>query len=213
MRAYLLRLQEADGTVAADVLYRNDGERGLVDPDGVSLSTTEPFVRYGREWRITDVHVTENLVRVLCVTTEMSEQDAIRVRSFVRLCSVLRHVRSLGGRRSRPAAIPSRMSQPARNGNSPCLLQAIRHRIAARSSGSEGWEAAAVHRDPGRGWRPSPDRSSVGPSGARPEETASSSRGRKCLHGKGRGSGARVLRARAGARPLLRPPRWLAHAE
>jgi hypothetical protein len=81
VRAYLLRFQEADGSVATDVLYRKSDDAGLIDPDDRPLSPTEPFVMYGREWRIVDIEVTQDLVRMLCASTDFSALDVVQVPS------------------------------------------------------------------------------------------------------------------------------------
>jgi hypothetical protein len=81
VRTYLLRFQEPDGSVPTDVLYRKSDSAGLVDPDDRPLSTTEPFVMYGREWQVVDVHVTQRLIRILCVSTALSPSEAVHVPS------------------------------------------------------------------------------------------------------------------------------------
>jgi hypothetical protein len=81
MRTYLLRFQEDDGSVTTDVLYRKKDDAGLVGPDGTPLSTTESFAMTGREWRIVDVHVTETVIRILCVTAASSSEGMVRASS------------------------------------------------------------------------------------------------------------------------------------
>jgi hypothetical protein len=78
---YLLQFQDLDGHVVSELLYSRDDHGGLVDPDGTSLSTTEPFEMHGRAWRVVDVYVTEELVRILCAAALPSEQEEARVRS------------------------------------------------------------------------------------------------------------------------------------
>jgi hypothetical protein len=63
-----------------EVLYFRNNDAGLVDPNGVPLSTTEPFVMHGRAWRVVDVYVTEKLVRIMCAASVSSAQDLARTR-------------------------------------------------------------------------------------------------------------------------------------
>jgi hypothetical protein len=76
MRRYQLQFQESDGSIGSEVLYFKGDDAGLVDPDGVPLSTTESFVMHGRTWQIADVHVTQDRIRILCVlASRRSEED------------------------------------------------------------------------------------------------------------------------------------------
>jgi hypothetical protein len=78
---YLLQFQDAAGRVATELLYSRDDHGGLVGPDGAPLSTSEPFLMHGRSWRMVDVHVTEELVRILCAAALPSEHERAVARS------------------------------------------------------------------------------------------------------------------------------------
>jgi hypothetical protein len=74
----VLTFRNPDGQVYAEVLGRNDDFAELVDPDDGSVRHDGPFVMYGREWQIESVRVTEDLIRVTCVSTSPTVNEARR---------------------------------------------------------------------------------------------------------------------------------------
>ena len=74
----VLTFRNPDGRVYAEVLGRDDDFAELVDPDDGSVRHDGPFVMYGREWQIESVRITEDLIRVTCVSTSSTVNEARR---------------------------------------------------------------------------------------------------------------------------------------
>jgi hypothetical protein len=68
-RRSLLTFLEPDGRVSVEILGCADDVADLVDPNDGSVIHSEPFAMHGGEWRISGVTVTEDLIRVECVST------------------------------------------------------------------------------------------------------------------------------------------------
>jgi hypothetical protein len=74
-RRSLLTFQEPDGRVRIEILGSGDDVADLVDPNDGSLIHSEPFVMHGGEWRVASVTVTQDLIRVECVSTAAHVQS------------------------------------------------------------------------------------------------------------------------------------------
>jgi hypothetical protein len=84
---YWLRFQEPDGQVRIEMLGSADHFADLVDPNDGSVLHSEPFALHGGEWRIENVTVTEDAIRIECISTAaqvQSGQPASSSRSAIR---------------------------------------------------------------------------------------------------------------------------------
>jgi hypothetical protein len=72
----VLTFRDPDGQVHAETLGRDDDFAELVDPTDGSIRHDGPFFMHGREWRIESVRVTEGLIRVMCVSTSATVDEA-----------------------------------------------------------------------------------------------------------------------------------------
>jgi hypothetical protein len=75
MRGYLLQFREQNGAVTSEVLYFRENDAGLVDPNGRTRSPSESFSMNGRLWRMVDVHVTEDHIRIICIAEPASADE------------------------------------------------------------------------------------------------------------------------------------------
>ena len=71
---YWLRFHEPDGQVRIEMLGSADDFADLVDPDDGSVRHAGPFVMHGGEWRIENVTVTEDMIRIECISTAAQAQ-------------------------------------------------------------------------------------------------------------------------------------------
>jgi hypothetical protein len=84
---YWLRFHEPDGQVRIEMLGSADDFAELVDPNDGSVLHSEPFAMHGGEWRIENVTVTEDMIRVECISTAAQVQvspPALSSRSSIR---------------------------------------------------------------------------------------------------------------------------------
>ena len=66
---YWLRFHEPDGQVRVEMLGSAVDFADLVDSDDGSVRHAGPFVMHGGEWRIETVTVTEDMIRIECIST------------------------------------------------------------------------------------------------------------------------------------------------
>ena len=86
-RKYWLTFREPDGQVRVEILGSADDFAELVDPIDGSVLHSEPFALHGGEWRIENVTVTEDAIRIECISTAahvQSGQPASSSRSSIR---------------------------------------------------------------------------------------------------------------------------------
>ena len=84
---YWLRFHEPDGQVRIEMHGSADDFAELVDPNDGSVLHSEPFEMHGGEWRIENVTVTEDAIRIECISTTahvQSGQPASSSRSSIR---------------------------------------------------------------------------------------------------------------------------------
>jgi hypothetical protein len=74
MQRYLFELQEADGSVMAEVLVHGDDAAGPVDEDGRSVSYGRPIALIGRKWRLKSAETTRRYVRITCIAAPMNSR-------------------------------------------------------------------------------------------------------------------------------------------
>jgi hypothetical protein len=77
-RRSVLTFRDPDGRLYAETLGRDSDFAELVDPDDGSVRHAGPFVMHGREWQIESVNVTDTLIRVMCVLTSATVEEARR---------------------------------------------------------------------------------------------------------------------------------------
>jgi hypothetical protein len=77
-RRSVLTFRDPDGQVYAETLGRANDFAELVDPDHGSVRHAGPFVMHGRKWQIESVNVTDTLIRVMCVSTSATVEEARR---------------------------------------------------------------------------------------------------------------------------------------
>ena len=73
-RKYWLTFHEPDGQVRIEMLGSADDFAELVDRNDGSVLHSEPFALHGGEWRIENVTVTEDMIRVECISTAAQVQ-------------------------------------------------------------------------------------------------------------------------------------------
>jgi len=72
-----LRFHEPDGQVKVEMLGSTDDFAELVDPNDGSIRHAAPFAMHGGEWRIESVAVTDELIRIECISvTTLDEFNA-----------------------------------------------------------------------------------------------------------------------------------------
>ena len=72
-RRSLLTFREPDGRVSVEILGSADDVAELVDPDDGSVRHSETFAMHGGEWTIGSVTVTDDLLRVECLSTAQGQ--------------------------------------------------------------------------------------------------------------------------------------------
>jgi hypothetical protein len=77
-RRSILTFRDPDGQVRAETLGRDDDFAELIDPTDGSVRHTGPFVMHGKEWQIESVSVTDTLIRITCVLTSATVNEARR---------------------------------------------------------------------------------------------------------------------------------------
>lgn len=67
-RRSVLTFLEPDGRVSVEILGCADDVADLVDPNDGSVLHTETFAMHGGEWTIGSVTVTDDLIRIECLS-------------------------------------------------------------------------------------------------------------------------------------------------
>ena len=88
-RRSVLTFLEPDGRVSVEILGCADDVAELVDPTDGSVRHSETFAMHGREWTIGSVTVTDDLIRIECLSiaaqgSSSPVQDSSRSRSSIR---------------------------------------------------------------------------------------------------------------------------------
>ena len=68
-RRSLLTFREPNGRVSVEILGSADDVADLVDPNDGSVLHGETFAMHGGEWTIGTVTVTDDLIRIECLST------------------------------------------------------------------------------------------------------------------------------------------------
>jgi hypothetical protein len=80
-RRSLLTFREPNGRVSVEILGSADDVADLVDPNDGSVLHNETFAMHGGEWTIGSVTITDDLIRVECVSAAAQRQFSRRVSS------------------------------------------------------------------------------------------------------------------------------------
>jgi tartrate dehydratase beta subunit/fumarate hydratase class I family protein len=74
---FLLTCRDSPEHVSFEILGSGTEFSELIDPDDGSIFHAGPFVMHGREWRIDEVSVTEELVRIECVLATTGPRSVV----------------------------------------------------------------------------------------------------------------------------------------